>query len=288
MWNITSSNKLLLTLILAGIIILGAISINSIFTITGTSNPSDASNTEETPVTVAQSKVREQIEPTRNLTTANISEEPVENYQIPETLTGRTSVSLMKNMLLSMGSSDLSAQGETLAQVTAQRALAEMSTEAVTLADITTGNVSARSYANNAADIIIENDLQGMENEITLLNQALQTENGGDEYEQLGRLATMYNTITDELAGLTVPPELAEEHVYLVNAFNAMGASLSDMAQTEADPMRSYVRLNRYTEDVKAMQFSMQNLAMGLLRTQEEFQPNDSAFLFGTLLPELN
>ena len=288
MWNITSSNKLPLALVFAGIIVLGAISINSIFSITGTIKPEPKVTTENNEVTVAQTKVRERIQPTRNLTTVNIDQESSENYEIPDTLTAKASISLIKNMILSMGNEKLAQQSDTLAQVTAQRAIIEMRTEAVTLADIKTGNITARNYANTAAEIILENDLQGMENEITLLNRALPEGEGGDSYEQLDRLATMYNNITDELAGLTVPPELAQEHVYLINAFNAMGASLTDMGQTEIDPMRTYIRLNRYTEDVKAMEFAMQNLAMALINTQEEFRPNDPALLFASLLPKVN
>lgn len=287
MWNIQSSNKLPIALVIAGIIVLGAISINTFYKLTQPSQSSVTSE-EETDVVVRSDTPRKRIEPQRNLSSASISDEPVTDYELPDTLTGKTSISMMKNMLLTMSNPNLAGNEDMLANVTAERVLSEMNTTAITLEEVVVENRTARSYANEAANIILENDLVGMEHEITILNKALRSDDPTPHYQDLADLATMYQTITDELKQLGVPAELSEEHVYLVNAFNAMAGSLQDISQTESDPMRAYVRLNRYTEDVKYLEFAMQNLAFALIRTQESFQANDPALMFSTLLPDIN
>lgn len=287
MWNIQSSNKLPIALVIAGIIVLGAISINTFYKLAQPSQSSVTSE-EEADVVVRSDTPRKRIEPQRNLSSASISDEPVTDYELPDTLTGKTSISMMKNMLLTMSNPNLAGNEDMLANVTAERVLSEMNTTTITLEEVVVENRTARSYANEAANIILENDLVGMEHEITILNKALRSDDPTPHYQDLADLATMYQTITDELKQLGVPAELSEEHVYLVNAFNAMAGSLQDISQTESDPMRAYVRLNRYTEDVKYLEFAMQNLAFALIRTQESFQANDPALMFSTLLPDIN
>lgn len=108
------------------------------------------------------------------------------------------------------------------------------------------------TFAAEAETVLARNAVYAKESEITYFKHALE---GRDlsAYERMSSIASGYRVAAAGLAALTVPEELAQAHLELVNAFMHLSQTISDMTRAEIDPLTAMLALQQYPSYVTAL-----------------------------------
>lgn len=133
----------------------------------------------------------------------------------------------------------------------------------------TSPEVSVAAYTDAVALIIIENDVaEGAGEPIPLMEAYLVN---GDESakEKLSRLAQAYEAIATGLLQTPVPPELAEEHLLLVQSFDTLARATTAVTNYEQDPLAVMGALSLYQPYSKQIVTALTDIATVVLRTGE-------------------
>ncbi len=209
-------------------------------------------------------------------------------YVVPErdpnaTLTGRFGVSLVEEILLSDGEDVDAAINRVVENI-----INETRDELYVVEDLQltrTNDDAIKTYFNEAAETLQRHGIQNETNEMRIFSQALRT-NDPDTYARLLPIAATYGDMRDALLELTVPTRYYETHLNLINTFNMLHNGLTDMAHTEEDPLRAYVRYQRYPDDMYGLSMSMVSMAMHVVKNDGLFDYYDTATFFFNYLPD--
>lgn len=157
--------------------------------------------------------------------------------------------------------------GEDLGSITGdtQRYIAELATDTFfTEADITissdTTNAALRSYGNAIARIVRDNALEGStEGEIVIVGKALR-DGTPETLAALAPIIASYDGMIEDMQHIGVPRTLTEEHLDLLNAYNALRIDIDGMRQAFTDPVYALARFQRYQDDAEGLYYAIVNL----------------------------
>lgn len=225
--------------------------------------------------------------PAVNLDTTN-----TEEYIPPDTLTGQLGVSIMEGIITAKGAGSIG-KNETTVVNDAIKQLARVATsdKIYDVRDIIIDNnysdESIRNYGNTLANILINQSVPGLENELILLRDYLES-GQADDLNKLNQLANIYKNYRDETLNTPVPKLFVKEHLDLINVYNAIYQDIETMTKAGEDPMLPYVRLKRYEDDVNGLSLAFKNVYEALVPHARVFGMNDSAMMFANLNAALN
>ncbi len=214
-------------------------------------------------------------------------------FQPPETLVGQFGIDLFTLLIESGSQPDLDiaahdAQMDALVTRYTEKTLPSVYTSE-DIRIIPRGNESAiRNYLNEAATIFIANNPVSDYLIPELFSRVIEFADE-DARQELLRLADQYQIIRDQYLNISVPAEIAEGHLALINAINLLQHDLVNIANFKADSLPGYVGILRYNDNSLGLTRAMQNLGIEVLRYQRLFDFDvDDALLFVAALPQVN
>lgn len=216
-----------------------------------------------------------------------ISEElgPEEPYVPPSTLTQKFSIKFFQDYLYSKGFGEYGDSKEELAEKAVEVLGNEARDVVYTIDDIVISNDSSsealHQYGNSIADIVVKNSLPTKNNlaEMDILEQAMETKNQA-RLAELDPIIEAYRQYFEQTKLVPVPPSLVQQHIDLVNVYNAVLNDLLAMRLTFEDPLLSLLRVKRYPDDVGGMVYVYYNIDRVLRREGITYEDDEPGALF--------
>jgi len=190
------------------------------------------------------------------------------DYTPPETLTDQFAIDLFENMVRSKNNELFGSTPEEIA-IQGFEGLASYATdELLTTKDIiVSSDNSPEALTNYGEEVIaIINRYPGENTEpgIVILERALQNQDA-EELIVLDEHIYLYTKIFEETKMLAAPSAATQEHLDLVNTYQAIIFDLTAMRNAFADPAMALVRMKRYQDDATAFNLALENLYIKLL-----------------------
>ena len=214
--------------------------------------------------------------------------DPEEGYIPPSTLTERFSIEFFQTYLYNKGLGEALGTKEELA-VQAVEALKQEATDVVYTIDdivIDTANDQAalHRYGNNIAQIVMDNSqpVEGNLSEMDILERAIDTDNP-ERLKDLDPIIEAYRGYFEATKALPVPPSLVQQHLDLVNVYNAILKDLLAMRLMYEDPLLGLVRMKRYNDDIAGLVYVYYNIDRALRREGIEYEEDEPGAIFSAL-----
>jgi len=201
---------------------------------------------------------------------------------VATTVTDQVSVQLMEVLLQSKTGAGGPVNQVDLINKTTERLATVVQDKLYTKRDIIVvldSEESIVNYANTMGQSVMINNLPGSENELDVLNRAVQTGNV-KELEKIQPVAAMYKTLRDEALKTPVPQTYADEHLVMINVYNALYHNLDDMQLVFNDPAVTLLRINRYRDDVTGLVNGFKLFNGESLRHEDLFAKDDPVWIF--------
>jgi hypothetical protein len=112
----------------------------------------------------------------------------------------------------------------------------------------TTGE-ALREYGNTIPEIIAEHSIE-TENAAKILAEALAS-NDTSVLKKIDPIVVMYQNTLKDILAMPVPDTIVEQHVALLNAYEASITNLSSMQNAFNDPLYALARMKGYEDDGK-------------------------------------
>ncbi len=160
---------------------------------------------------------------------------------------------------------------------------------------------SIREYGNNLASAIKKYFDPLPETEMAIFNKAmvLAGEKSGEgdlndeavakaseEISKLGPLANAYGNSAKKIISMAVPPNFAEKHLALANAFSSISSALEAMEKIFDDPAGGMAGVNRYQTDAEKAYQILLGANDYFLKNRVAFKAGEPGELFA-IYPEL-
>lgn len=226
-------------------------------------------------------------QPTLARTTADAAEQ----YTLPETLTGQMSINLLQEMISGKIYGPITdGNPEDIISELVDQTMLKTNDRLYYTSDL---NVSVNTtgaiydYANQAALIMEKHNVDGSDDELTILNDALQN-NDPARLDDLTVLVQAYTNMRNEFLNLPVPPALAAEHLDLINIINAIQNDIAGMQLVFDDPAVALIRIRQYESHAESFAYALQNIALALEKYGVDFDTTDPAILFVIFHPQFS
>jgi len=198
------------------------------------------------------------------LTTTPIAVAPeTSSYLPPDTLTDRFALEFFEQMVRNENNGAFGQSPEALVAASSQALVSQAVDTPITTKDITVGsdNSSAAlaSYGESIAAIIQLYSETNPQNEVTILESALRAQDEDLLTELDGKIAA-YSKFLEETKQLIVPSKIVNQHLNLLNSYQALLSDITAMRNAFADPMLALLRLKRYQDDVFGLTISISTL----------------------------
>jgi hypothetical protein len=218
-----------------------------------------------------------------------ILNESTSTYSLPDTLTGKMSISFMENVIRSktygpFGRTEDEVINSTIKNLASETEIALYDTPDISIMT-EWDDADIRNYANTVASVILNNSIES-EGELNILYDILQT-NDQNRIPELEAVATVYKNYRDDTLKVPVPAFLAKEHLDLINSYHAIQQDIAAMAVVFDDPAVSLLRLKRYQDDATGLGLSLQNMYFALEPYARLVTADDPATLFVLFNPDL-
>lgn len=118
---------------------------------------------------------------------------------------------------------------------------------------------SLRAYAEQVGNIFKAQDISLPKSELQYLQDFVQDDDLS-ALDNINKIATAYRTSSAGLSALTVPEDLADTHLLLVNAMARLGEEISDFARVNTDPIATMLALQQYSNTVEALSKSFADI----------------------------
>lgn len=218
-----------------------------------------------------------------------ILNESTSTYSLPDTLTGKMSISFMENVIRSKTYGPFGRTEDEVINSTIKNLASETEISLYDTPDISImtewDDADIRNYANTVASVILNNSIES-EGELNILYDILQT-NDQNRIPELEAVATVYKNYRDDTLKVPVPAFLAKEHLDLINSYHAIQQDIAAMAVVFDDPAVSLLRLKRYQDDATGLGLSLQNMYFALEPYARLVTADDPATLFVLFNPDL-
>jgi hypothetical protein len=213
------------------------------------------------------------------------------SYELPTTLTGKMSISLLENYTQSKINGPF---GNTQDEVVSQ-ALDELSegtrqelydTKDVIVMETWTDE-DIKNYANAMAGAILNNNVKGVKQEVAIMYEAV-VKGDTKKIEDLAVVTDIYKRTLDDSLAVPVPALLLKQHLDLINSYSALYGDVDAMAKTFSDPAATLMRFKRYQDDTLGLRLSLENMYVSLTPYENLFGTSDSAIFFTSFNPSNN
>lgn len=143
------------------------------------------------------------------------------------------------------------------------------------------------TYLNEVASTIQRLAVVDGPNEGDLFQRALED---GDvtAYAELRAISDVYADLRDAYLDIPAPEAYAKTHTDITNVFNMLHAGLRDIAAAPEDPLRAYIRSQRYLDDARGLNFSLMRLGAYTYQQQEQLAEDAPAWYFAQFLQDLD
>jgi len=216
-------------------------------------------------------------------------DEDITEYKIPDTLTGKMSISFMQGIMNSRVYGGYSKTDEEVIQDTVDYLAKETTQKLYSTSEVdimeTWEGEDVANYANTAAASIYRNSNPDLAGEIDILNDVIRNKNF-ERLDELNALAAVYAGYRDDTLKIPVPAIMAKEHIDLINTYEAIHYDISAMALYATDPAVSLLRLKSYEGDATAMGIALQNIYTAIVPYSEFFSVEDPGILFTVFAPK--
>ncbi len=212
------------------------------------------------------------------------------DYELPTTLTGQMSIELLQNYIQAKNNGPFSTNQDVIDE--AVRTISSGATQDLyDTPDISIlenwTDEDVRNYANAMAGAVLSNNVEGTDQEINILQDALVRGN----IERIGELKTIadiYKRTLEDSLNIPVPGHFVKHHLDLINSYNALSQDLEALSSTSEDPALALVRFKRYQDDAVGLRLSLQNMYLALSPYSNLFSNSDSAIFFSQFSPNNN
>ena len=203
-------------------------------------------------------------------------------YEMPTSLTDQVGIQLFKSILEAKTMGKVGPSQTEIVQKAADQLRKTVKDVIYGPNNVTTIPLSptaVRTYGNTMAQIILNNNQPDSENELTILDRAVKSEDP-EELKKLNPLALMYKNLRDQSIATPVPEPFLKQHLDLINTYQALYKNLSDMQLVFSDPVVALMRVKRYQDDAIGLSLALQNIYNMVLPYASVFESNDPAVLF--------
>ena len=203
-------------------------------------------------------------------------------YEMPTSLTDQVGIQLFKSILEAKAMGKVGPSQTEIVQKAADQLRKTVKDVIYGPNNVTTIPLSptaVRTYGNTMAQIILNNNQPDSENELTILDRAVKSEDP-EELKKLNPLALMYKNLRDQSIATPVPEPFLKQHLDLINTYQALYKNLSDMQLVFSDPVVALMRVKRYQDDAIGLSLALQNIYNMVLPYASVFESNDPAVLF--------
>jgi hypothetical protein len=128
--------------------------------------------------------------------------------------------------------------------------------------------VSVSAYAESVEGALRANVVSEDANALILMGDLIQ-EDDASALPKLKKIASAYHGIASMLADTRVPPQLANHHLMLLQAFDSLGKSVDTVANYQKDPLAVLGALAVYTPAAAQMSNGFDGIATEILRSKE-------------------
>ncbi len=213
--------------------------------------------------------------------TSTISTSEEEPYTPPTTFTGKFSEAFFQDYLQGkMNGVDYSDPSALVGNaVTAiEQNAASIKHSRLELAVVQTTPELVRTYGNRVAEIMQTHSIDN-ENEALILKRALDTNNP----EVLKALEPIYDVYVNMIADTLrtqVPSNFVENHINLLNAYEAIKTDIAAMRLAFNDPLYALARTKEYEDDAKNLFTALESIAKKLEAEGVSYANDEPGSLF--------
>ncbi len=209
-------------------------------------------------------------------------------YELPDTITDQVGIQLFQSVLQAKGRGNVGPDQDAVVADTAERLRRSITDTIYTSGDIVVIEktpAAIRTYANTIGQILMNNNVPGAEDELTIIDRALRTEDQ-TELEKLEPLIAMYKNLRDQTLATPVPHGFEKQHLDLINVYHAVYSTLDGMKLVFTDPVVALLRVKRYQDDATGLAYGLQNMYTALSPHASLFNANDPAVVFTVFAPQ--
>lgn len=186
-------------------------------------------------------------------------------YEPPVTFTGKFAEAFFKDyMSTKMSGADLSDPTELVnnAVTAIETNTAPKTHSPLDIEMVPDSMESMREYGNAVTQVIQRYSLQNT-NEAVILSRALE-ENDPEVLTELESVKAAYANFIANTLNIPVPESLAEEHLKLLNAYEAIYTDIAAMQLAFTDPLYSLARVREYQNDATTLGKTLQSIGKEL------------------------
>jgi hypothetical protein len=210
-------------------------------------------------------------------------------YEEPETLSGQMGIRLMEGIINSRLYAPFAPTDEEVVTQTAnlldqQAGIKFFDTSEI---DIMTewDDEDIRNYANTLAAILYRYSSAGLDNEMTIMNEMLRS-NDLERVSELQSIRDIYGHYIEDTLKVPVPEIFAKAHLDLINTYQAIYEDIDGMSRVFDDPAVGIIHLNRYSDDALGLKIALSNIYLELEEYSDLFTAEDPALLFVLFSPD--
>ncbi len=208
-----------------------------------------------------------------------------ETYKTPDTLTEQFALTFFKDMVRAKNYGAFGDSQQDLV-TKASASLAQKAADTlISQNDIQIANDDSleyqKIYTEQVAVIINTYSQNNTESETQILEQALRTQSE-QELVKLDPIIGTYTQYLEETKKLPVPPSLLQEHLNLLNSYQAIREDIKAMRSAFSDPMLTLIRMKRYQDDVDGLYLSITGLYTKAMQNGVQWDKNSPVFEFIT------
>lgn len=138
---------------------------------------------------------------------------------------------------------------------------------------------SVKDYGNNLAEIIKKYYGLREENELTIINRALETQDE-TELQKLNAVINFYEDASSELIKIKVPKSIAYEHLITANSAWNIAQALKLTKIFFIDTVQGLIGLKQYQSESERANNSLENISGYFIKKEVYFQGNEEGYIF--------
>jgi hypothetical protein len=191
-------------------------------------------------------------------------------YEAPDTLTEQFALDFFQDMVRAENYGAFGASPEELVQQTSNSLVAQAQDTLLTEKDIIISNDNSlqalNRYGESVAYIVnsYKDSSDTDKGEVEILEEALRNQDK-ESLAALDSKTEYYKNVLRDTKKLPVPSLSAQDHIHLINSYQAIANDIEAMRSAFDDPMLTLLRIKRYQDDALGLEQSIINVYTSLL-----------------------
>jgi hypothetical protein len=141
-------------------------------------------------------------------------------------------------------------------------------------------------FAQEAEAIVLQNTANAGKSEVLYLKDAIENDDAS-ALEHIASISKAYRTVSASLAALTIPQELADEMLALINTSMRIGELSADFARVNDDPLATIVALEQYPQAVQQFAGAFVGLSQAYVNAGISLKKDEPGAAFVNAMQEL-